>query len=184
MKNHTNFHAIPWEFHPPRPVFLQQMWLPLQGSLSAGIRPSASANMSKFRSHFSHWIALSVQKNSIRTCQGIIIHLAYVKSLACTEHEDPLGPLGASGCVDYLTAQLVHQPLILDYHFIVFPFFLHEHETTYLVNVIIWHMQPSRFYCLNISFFTLNQRRTNSGTYRAKVLDTLLVQLRSRAMFL
>jgi len=153
MKNPTNFHAIPWEFHPPRPVFLQQMWLPLQGSLSAGIRPSASANMSKFRSHFSHWIALSVQKNSIRTCQGIIIHLAYVKSLACTEHEDPLGPLGASGCVDYLTAQLVHQPLILDYHFIIFPFFLHEHETTYLV--IFPFFLPEWFFF----FFTLNLGR-------------------------
>ena len=153
MKNPTIFHAIPWEFHPPRPVFLQQMWLPLQGSLSAGIRPSASANMSKFRSHFSHWIALSVQKNSIRTCQGIIIHLAYVKSLACTEHEDPLGPLGASGCVDYLTAQLVHQPLILDYHFIIFPFFLHEHETTYLV--IFPFFLPEWFFF----FFTLNLGR-------------------------
>lgn len=57
----------------------------------------------------------------------LIIHLAYVKCLACTEHEYPLGPLDASGRVDYLTAQLVHQPLVLDYHLIGFPFFLHEH---------------------------------------------------------
>jgi hypothetical protein len=80
-----------------------------------------------------------------------------------------------------LTARLVDKLCILDYHFICFPFFLHNAVATYIVSSRINRCKVSRMF---LSERLLSSVLRSHETYRSKVLDALLVQLPPRALII